>query len=213
MMTHAFPETYQHRAQIILGDAFDYATNVCGVAGDVFIKLFVTSTICTRMENREPAYITGKSGIEVMCDVLSETTGTAPDIEPQARVSRTAQFWIGWASAYYQWEYGRPYRELFEAINYDELLDMYILQHEADVSRFAEIADARVRERFPGTSLSRIRAAYGCTQAELAVMSGVSLRSIQMYEQRNKDINRASAHTIYRLARALGCSMESLIER
>lgn len=52
-----------------------------------------------------------------------------------------------------------------------------------------------------------------CTQAELAKRSGVGLRSIQMYEQRNKNINKASAETLYRLSKVLGCMMEDLIEK
>ena len=44
-------------------------------------------------------------------------------------------------------------------------------------------------------------------------ISGVSLRSIQMYEQRNKNINKANADTVYQLAKALGCTMEDLIEK
>ncbi|CDD35633.1 putative helix-turn-helix protein [Roseburia sp. CAG:309] len=43
--------------------------------------------------------------------------------------------------------------------------------------------------------------------------SNVSLRSIQMYEQRNKDINKASVDTVYRLSKTLGCTMEDLIEK
>lgn len=85
--------------------------------------------------------------------------------------------------------------------------------HEADVSKFADIVDARIREFFPETNLKRIRTAYGCSQAELARKSGVNLRSIQMYEQRNKDINKASADTLYRIAKVLGCTMEDLFER
>lgn len=33
-----------------------------------------------------------------------------------------------------------------------------------------------------------------------------------MYEQRNKDINKASAETLFWISKALGCSMENLIE-
>ena len=51
---------------------------------------------------------------------------------------------------------------------------------EADITKFVDIVDARVRECFPDTNLKRIRTIYGCTQAELAEMSDVSLRSIQM---------------------------------
>ncbi len=64
----------------------------------------------------------------------------------------------------------------------------------------SEDVDAKMKEYFPETNLKRIRTVYGCTQAELSAYSGVSLRSIQMYEQRNKNINKASADTVYSLA-------------
>ena len=69
---------------------------------------------------------------------------------------------------------------------------MYGTLHEADVYKFAEIADDLVRKRFPDTNLRRFRLLYGCTQAKLSRLSGVSLSSIQMYEQRQKNINRAA---------------------
>lgn len=62
------------------------------------------------------------------------------------------------------------------------------------------------------TNLKRIRLIYGCSQRELSEMSGVSLRAIQMYEQRNKDINKAQSESLHRLAKALGCTMEDLLE-
>jgi len=53
----------------------------------------------------------------------------------------------------------------------------------------------------------------GLSQAELAKISGVGLRSIQMYEQRVNDIDKAQAQTIYKLSRVIGCSMEDLLEK
>lgn len=70
-----------------------------------------------------------------------------------------------------------------------------------------------MKEYFPETNLKRIRTAYGFTQSELAKRSGVSLRSIQMYEQRNKNINKASVDAMYSLAKVLGCAIEDLIEK
>ncbi len=70
-----------------------------------------------------------------------------------------------------------------------------------------------IKECFPETNLKRIRTVYGCSQAELASLSGVSLRSVKMYEQRHKDINKAGAETVFRLAKALGCTVEDLIEK
>jgi hypothetical protein len=34
-----------------------------------------------------------------------------------------------------------------------------------------------------------------------------------MYEQRRKDINKASAETLYRIAKTLGCTIEDRIEK
>mgnify|MGYP000840665632 FL=1 len=69
-MTHAYQEMYLNNAQALLGDAFDYAINACGIAGGSFMKLFSVSSISNRIENGEAAYIMGKSGIEAAVDVL-----------------------------------------------------------------------------------------------------------------------------------------------
>ena len=212
-MIHAYQEIYLSKAQTALGDAFDYAINLCEIPGADFVKLFLASEISKRMENGEPSILAGKSGIEITADVILETTGKVPDAEPQERSSRSAEYWIGWASAYYQWYSARSYSEIFKVLSYDDLKGMYYTLHEADITKFADIADERISEYFKDTNLKRIRTAYGCTQAELARQSGVTLRSIQMYEQRRKDINKASAELLYRLARVLGCTIEDLIEK
>lgn len=212
-MTRAYQEIYLSRAQSALGDAFDYAVNTCGISGNDFVGLFTASTISRRMENGEPPIVTGKSGIEIAADVLLETTGKSTDAKPKETLGRSREYWIGWAVAYYQWYSSRNYSEIFQALCFDDLQDMYDTLHEADISKFADIADERIREHFKDTNLKRIRNVYGCTQAELAKASGVTLRSIQMYEQRRKDINKASAETLYRIAKVLGCTIEDLIEK
>lgn len=212
-MTHAYQETYLSKAQSMLGDAFDYAINICGISGIDFVKLFVSSSISKRMENGEPAYLIGKSGIEAAKEIILETMNTELDKKPQNRFIRSKEYWIGWAVAYYQWYSGRKYSEIFKAVTYDEFEKMFHTLHEADISKLTDIIDLRIKEIFPDTNLKRIRTAYGCSQAELARLSGVNLRSIQMYEQRNKDINKASVETVSRLAKILGCTVEDLIEK
>ena len=195
------------------GDAFDYAVNDCRIPGADFVKLFITSTVSKRMENGEPALLAGKSGVEIAADIVLEATGNQLNIEPQEHFGRSREYWIGWAVCYYQWFSARSYSEIFTVITFEDLQSMYYTLHEADISKFADIADEILCEHFKDTNLKRIRTTYGCTQAELAKRSGVSLRSIQMYEQRNKDINKASAETLYRISRVLGCTMENLLEK
>lgn len=212
-MIRAYQEIYLSKAQSTLGDAFDYAINDCKIPGVDFIKMFTVSSVSKRLENGEPALLAGKSGTELVIDVVLETTGKLIENLPNEHSSRSSEYWIGWAVSYYQWFSGRSYKDIFKALSFDELELMYGTLHEADVSKFAEIADEKMREFFPDTNLKRIRSNYGCSQSELAKLSGVSLRSIQMYEQRNKDINKASSETLYRLSKVLGCNMEDLIEK
>ena len=212
-MIHAYQETYLSKAQSVLGDAFHYAVNTCSISGSDFIKLFVASSVSKRMENGEPAYLAGKSGIEIVVEVIAETMGKEIDKEPQVQMGRSREYWIGWAVAYYQWYSARRYGDIFKAVSFENLQNMYYSLHEADISKFVGVMDLLMQEFFPETNLKRIRTAYGCTQAELAKLSGVSLRSIQMYEQRNKDINKASVETIHRIAKVLGCTIEDLMEK
>jgi len=165
------------------------------------------------MENGEPAYLAGKSGIEIVQEDVAETKGQELQIKQQEHFERSREYWVGWAVAYYQWYSGRKYHDIFKVLSFEDLQKMYYTLHEADITKFVDIVDSKLKEYFPETNLKRIRTTYGFTQAELAKRSDVSLRSIQMYEQRNKNINKASADTMYSLAKALGCTMEDLIER
>ena len=51
------------------------------------------------------------------------------------------------------------------------------------------------------------------TQKKLAEESGVPLRQIQLFEQRERKINLAKTITVYQLSKALNCSVDDIIER
>ena len=212
-MIHAYQEIYLNHAQTMLGEAFDYAVNACRIPGDIFSKYFVVSSVSKKLENGEPAYLAGKSGVEVVYEIIDEVKNEELEIEPQYNVNRTVEYWIGWACAYYQWYSNRKYSEIFQAVSYEDLKSLYNTLHEADITKFVDILSERMKETFPETNLKRLRKKYGLTQGELAKKSGASLRSIQMYEQRKKNINKASVDSIYKIAKVLGCSIEALIEK
>lgn len=62
------------------------------------------------------------------------------------------------------------------------------------------------------TNLKRIREDKKISQSQLAELSGVNLRTLQYYEQGYKDINKAQGITLYKLAQALECRVEDLLE-
>lgn len=61
--------------------------------------------------------------------------------------------------------------------------------------------------------LKQYREAAGITQAELAKLTGISVRVIQNYEQGTRPLNGARAITVYQIAKALNCTVEDLLEK
>lgn len=60
-------------------------------------------------------------------------------------------------------------------------------------------------------NIKNIRERAGLKQTELAVISGVNLRSLQDYEQGHKSLYSAKGETLYRLSLALGVSIEEIL--
>ena len=60
--------------------------------------------------------------------------------------------------------------------------------------------------------LKEIRTQQGLSQSLLSKKANVSLRTLQAYEQGDRDLNKAQAETVYKLAQALDCTIEELID-
>lgn len=80
-----------------MGDAFDYPIKDCKIAGALFVKMFVSSTACKKIENGEASYTSGKSSIKIAIECVYEITGKALSVEPSEKFNRSAQYWCGWA--------------------------------------------------------------------------------------------------------------------
>ena len=81
------------------------------------------------------------------------------------------------------------------------------------ISKTVEILDEKLKEHFKQTKLCTLRKICGYSQSQLSKKAGVSLRSIQMYEQRQKNINKASVQTLYSICKVLGCNIDDLLEK
>lgn len=62
------------------------------------------------------------------------------------------------------------------------------------------------------TALEKARREAGLTRQKLAEISGVSLRSLECYEQRKNDINIANVKTVRALAQAIGVPIEKILD-
>lgn len=63
------------------------------------------------------------------------------------------------------------------------------------------------------SKLKKIRILRGFTQEGLAELSEVNIKSIASYEQNPEKLTAASVGTVYKLADALGCEIEDLINK
>lgn len=90
---------------------------------------------------------------------------------------------------------------------------MYPVYHEMDLMQFGDVINERMEQAYPHTNLRERRVTCGFSQSELSKESGVPIRQIQLFEQRERDINKTSAITLYKLSKALHCSMEALLEK
>lgn len=212
-MIHAYDENMRFKAQRTLGQALEFAAYEIGYLPQDFLSLFIESGLAARFEKGEPAIVMGKSGVELALLAIEKTVGLRRPITIRFRQDRSKEYWVGWALAYYQWETGLSFRRILEAVPVEALDSMYAKYHEMDVSRFVERMNELFRASNPQTNLRTMRKRSGLSQEELAAISGVSVRTIQEYEQRRKDINKAQLQTAMALAQALNCDAEALLER
>ena len=211
-MIHAYDDQYLDDAMICLGEAMDYVANICQIEMDRFLELFIGTGYAEQFGAGVPKYVSGLSGTELAMDILAKSG--IYNTFPQAKIeySYSPQYWSGWILAYYQWYTGRSFKEIQKYITMQEIEKLYPTLHEASEKKFVDTVNRIIRKKNPPTRLQVQRKISGYSQRELAEKVGVNLRTLQQYEIRAKDINRAAGSTLFALAKVLGCRVEDLLE-
>lgn len=211
-MIHAYDDQYLDDAMICLGEAMDYVANICQIEMDRFLELFIGTGYAEQFGAGVPKYVSGLSGTELAMDILAKSG--IYNTFPQAKIeySYSPQYWSGWILAYYQWYTGRSFKEIQKYITMQEIEKLYPTLHEASEKKFVDTVNRIIRKKNPPTRLQIQRKISGYSQRELAEKVGVNLRTLQQYEIRAKDINRAAGSTLFALAKVLGCRVEDLLE-
>lgn len=178
-----------------------------------FFELFLASGIARRFKQGDFTILAGMSGVELAYTVL-ENVGLAQErIKPDYPVNRSEEYWTGWALAYYQWQTALSFAEINRYVPIKTVLSLYNPYHEMDIRYFTEKMTELYKEAKNDTNLKLLRQKAELTQRELAELAEVPLRTVQQYEQRQKNINRAQAETLARIAKQLYCNIEDLLEK
>ena len=212
-MIRAYDESYLNKAQIALGLMMQFAVYDLGYEPDDFFSRFALSEIGISFEKGMPKYTVGMSGYELAYEVIRATEESAGIKEPTYKMSRSPEYWAGWALAFYQWYSGYDFMNILAAVPLTKIIAMYPTYHEMDIMQFVDRMDEHMRSAYPQTKLRIRRKNCGLSQSELAADSSVPLRQIQLFEQRQRDINKTAAETLLQLSKALYCNMEDLMER
>lgn len=212
MAIRAYDEMYLHSAQNILGHAVDFAIMSLEIEPDDFGKALMVSTSARQFAKGNPRYVAGMNGCEFARYVLDEALISYPDVEDIMYLDKSPEYWAGWALAYYQWYADFSFGDILKVVSLEDIIGMYSIYHEMDISHFTEQINQLMEKAYTQTRLRAKRDNCGLSQSELAKEADVPLRQIQLFEQGQRDINKTSAITLYKLSKALHCQMEELLE-
>ena len=211
-MIHAYSESYLYDAKQNLAECFDYAISNCRFNADIFSKLFVQSGYADKFERGNPAIVSGISGIELAQKIIMYAYTNYKFPKKIFSEERSEVYWAGWALAEYQWATCRRFKDIFSRIPLSEIVTMYSVYHEMDIMKFVEAINEKWDQYYTETNLKRLRKIAGLSQRELADLSGVALRQIQLFEQKKRNINHTRAIDVLKIGKVLGCKSEDLLE-
>lgn len=209
-MTHAYNHLYLAKASRAVGNMLHDAVYEFNIDGSDFLNRFIQSDVAEQIENGNPKYIAGKSGLELYIEVMEKTTGKKQNAEPVENFDRSDVYWVGWMLTHYQWYSGRTFKSILDTVPFNELLGLYGTLHEADINKSYDVMDEHFKRS--ESKLKKTRKQCGITQEALSVESGVSLNTIRAYERKSKDLNKAQFDIIMKLAKALKCEVSDLTE-
>lgn len=192
----------------------EYLVIDCNYSIEAAWDLFLNSNQSTLFEQGDCSTLVGMSGVELANNILAQS---GHNINLPHTVSyfydRSPVYWTGWAIAYYQWTTRLHFINIQKAVPVEQVIMMYTPYHEMDIRQFVDKMNMLYLAAIPETNLKLLRLSAEMSQAELAKQSHIPVRTIQQYEQRQKNINKAQAETLLRLSLTLGCTMEDLMEK
>lgn len=194
-----------------IGTMFEYAIEN-GLDASKYWNMFVSSNVAKEIELGNPTYLSGYSAIDLFERSLSENLFEDILLETRTFFTRSKYYWAGFVLAQYQNYKCISFYNINKLLPIEKVLALYDTLHEADITKFFIVADEYINNCNNETNLKKIRISAGFSQKQLSINADVSIRNIQMYEQRQNNINKAQADILFRLSKALGCRIEDLLE-
>ena len=209
-MIRAYTKSKLSKAQAQLALMMNYLVINCNYSLNDAFNLFIDSSFCKQIESGNRFLIYGRSGSELAMMILDEKNIAYTDHDNY--YDKGQVYWAAFSLSYFQWYTALTFKEIIEVIPFDKIFDMYHPYHEMDIMQFVDTVNDIYFQKRQTTNLKQKRLEAGLSQSELSKLSGVPVRTIQQYEQKQKNINHARADYVVRISRVLYCRPEDLLE-
>jgi len=195
----------------LFAEAIDYGVNACHYNIDMIIRL-LCSQYGSKFDDRDEEFVNNYDGEKLIKEIVDTFFWKYPypdyKINPKSKEYILGEY-LGELAAFSK----IPFRDLLLRIRPTDTLT-FLKEHNYEINHdeFEKWATKIYKKDDYVTRLRLIRDHNHLSQAQLAKKSGVNIRNIQMYEQRNNDINAASGIILQKLAHALKVRVDDLLE-
>ena len=136
----AYSELYIKDAQENIAWAFEYGVLGLGISLAEFVQKWISFKYIHLIENGNPHFVSGMSGIELSWLVAGLENQEVVDIG----FSPSENYWTGFVASMYQWSRNVTYKEIFSNVTANDFLCMYPTFHEEDIANVLEEIDRRL---------------------------------------------------------------------
>lgn len=202
-MVYAYAEKYLTTIAEIVGDIFRKATCIDDFEIDRFAQEFAKSKVAHAIEYGDLDYLISE---EIEDDIASLICSELNMEDCKDINSR--EYWVGYILVFIQRAVRRSFKEIFALYLCSRLLKDYDTYGDMDPIEMVK----KIKQYISmGNKLKQFREKKKMTQQELSNNSNVTVKNIKAYEDGTVDISKAQGDTLFRLSRALGCTIEELL--
>ena len=237
-MIRAYDEVLREEADDKLGKMLDFSVHSLHMDAANMLALFAASGTSALFERGDIRTIVGMSGTELAYDVLDRCGIAYERIPARHTRSLSAEYYLAYCIADVQFRLCIPFSEILRDFSCQDFISNHAAERteylaslpltispegrslglldfgkkytvnavEAYIAGRPAVGSANT-----GELLTNARIKNGLSQSELAKAAGIPLRTLQQYEQGQKDIGKARAEYIISLASILNTEPSKLI--
>ena len=146
-MARAYKKTYLNGAMRNLAVMMDCGVRKYGYTIEEFYDKFLSSEVSRQFSKGNPGYLVGMSGAE-LADRVVESSGGIVSPGNDGTYSVGPEYWAGWVLAYYSWWSRRSFAYMARnGLGISEVVAMYHPLHEADLTKFSDMAEIIIKRK------------------------------------------------------------------